>query len=60
MDSLENLQKGFVFLATFLARGLEALGIEAELPDQVRVHSFLVTPSKTIPVKAPWPCDKAG
>jgi hypothetical protein len=28
-----------------MARGLEALGIEAELPRQIKVLSFLATPS---------------
>jgi putative transposase len=31
-------------------RGMEALGIQAELPRQVKVLSFLATPSKTIPI----------
>jgi hypothetical protein len=36
-----------------IARGLEALGIEAELPRHIRVLSFLAPPSKAIPIKIP-------
>jgi transposase len=33
-----------------MARGLEALGIKAELPRQIRVLSFLATPSRVKPI----------
>ena len=36
---------------SIMARGLEALGIKAELPKRIKVLSFLATPSKTIPIK---------
>jgi len=36
-----------------MLRGLRLLGIEAELPKHIKVLSFLATPSKTIPIKAP-------
>jgi transposase len=34
-----------------MLRGLTALGIEAELPRQIRVLSFLATPSGVKPIK---------
>jgi hypothetical protein len=34
-----------------MARGLKALGVEAELPRRIRVLSSLATPSRTIPIK---------
>jgi hypothetical protein len=40
-----------------MARGLEALGIEARLPRQIRVLSFLPTPSKVKPIT---PAKKGG
>jgi len=33
-----------------MARGLTALGIEARLPRQIRVLSFLATPSRVKPI----------
>jgi transposase len=33
-----------------MARGLATLGIEAELPKQITVKSFLATPSKVKPI----------
>jgi hypothetical protein len=33
-----------------MARGLKALGIEAELPERIKVLSFLPTPSKVKPI----------
>ena len=33
-----------------MARGLEALGIEAELPERIKVLSFLATPSGVKPI----------
>jgi hypothetical protein len=33
-----------------MARGLEALGIEAELPKRIKVLSFLATPSGVKPI----------
>jgi len=37
-------------LGIMLKRGLEALGIEAELPRQIKVKSFLATPSRVKPI----------
>jgi putative transposase len=34
-----------------MARGLEALGIEARLPEHIRVLSFLPTPSRVKPTE---------
>jgi len=34
-----------------MARGLTALGIEEELPKQIKVLSFLPTPSRVKPIK---------
>jgi putative transposase len=34
-----------------MARGLEALGIEARLPEQIRVLSFLATPRGVKPIE---------
>ncbi|MCC6003402.1 MAG: hypothetical protein LM590_03600 [Thermofilum sp.] len=34
-----------------MLRGLEALGIKAKLPRQIRVLSFLATPSGVKPIK---------
>jgi hypothetical protein len=33
-----------------MARGLEALGIEAELPSAIHVKNFLPTPSRVKPI----------
>lgn len=36
---------------SIMARGLEALGIKAELPSMITTKSFITTPSGVIPVK---------